>query len=94
MTNIFLCTFCNTQVIAEECPIHQCKQVLERKIDGNILWLKDEERWYPLKRRQQQANMNSITYKVAEPSKQTTKNQQPDKTPSDSTEPNYYIKIN
>jgi hypothetical protein len=86
LTNIFLCTFCNTQVIAEELIIHQCKQVLERKIDDNILWLKDDERWYPLKRRQPQVNTNSITDKVKKPSKQTTKIQQPERTPDDSTE--------
>jgi hypothetical protein len=36
-------------LIAEEYGTHNCKRVVDYKIEGNILWLNDGDKWYPRK---------------------------------------------
>jgi len=50
MTNIFRCNACGRMVIAEELETHQCKTITESRIEPNLIWVTDGERWYPLKR--------------------------------------------
>jgi hypothetical protein len=47
-SNLFQCKHCGF-VIAEELGSHECKRIKEYRIEGNILWSTDGERWYPLK---------------------------------------------
>ena len=47
MANLFRCNLCNLTVIAEETKFHRCKQVVDYRIDGDILWLSDGTKWYP-----------------------------------------------
>jgi hypothetical protein len=45
----YRCNLCGLTLIAEERGFHQCKEVVDYKIDGDILWLSDGEKWYPRK---------------------------------------------
>ena len=36
-------------LITEEISTHKCKHVIDYKIENDILWLNDGERWYPRK---------------------------------------------
>ena len=47
--NIEKCSKCGYSVIAEESKSHVCKDVVDYKIEGKILWLFDGEIWYPRK---------------------------------------------
>ena len=58
-------------IIAEELPIHKCRKIEAYKIKGNILWVFDGEKWIPRKLF----------------SRPSPRNQHPEKTPEDSTEP-------
>ena len=49
LSNISRCIKCGLQVISEEFQIHQCKKVIDYKIEGNILWVFDGRRWIPRK---------------------------------------------
>ena len=46
-------------MIAEEVLLHECKDVIDYKIEDEILWLFDGEIWYPRKLR----NNRSFTSK-------------------------------
>ena len=46
---LFRCSTCGYALIEEELKIHQCKHVIDYRIEENILWLYDGERWYPRK---------------------------------------------
>jgi hypothetical protein len=48
-SNFFKCDKCGRSLIAEELEIHECKKVIDYRIEGNILWLSDGENWYPRK---------------------------------------------
>ncbi|HYX55243.1 MAG TPA: hypothetical protein VE818_03715, partial [Nitrososphaeraceae archaeon] len=43
------CPNCGSKLIADEAESHQCKRVVDYRIENNILWLSDGERWYPRK---------------------------------------------
>ncbi len=49
MTNLFRCNHCGLAVIAEEMENHDCKSVIDYKIEGDILWSSDGQHWYPIK---------------------------------------------
>jgi hypothetical protein len=52
LTNLFRCNHCNhcgLAVIAEELGNHNCKSVVDYKIEGDILWSSDGGNWYPIK---------------------------------------------
>ncbi len=49
ISNILRCKKCGNSLIAEELESHDCKKVVDYKIEGNMLWLSDGERWYPRK---------------------------------------------
>ena len=49
--NISKCSKCHRDLIAEEIDTHECRKVIDYKIEGKILWLFDGERWYPRKLR-------------------------------------------
>jgi hypothetical protein len=66
--NIYRCTVCKRHLIAEEKDVHVCKMLTESKIEDSILWLKDDERWYPLRPHQPKGNTDKTTDKGTEPS--------------------------
>ena len=72
MDNILRCNQCGIPIIAEEIQIHKCRKVENYRIEGNLLWVFDGERWIPRK--------------LSPP-----KNQHPNFTPEDSTEPNFTL---
>jgi hypothetical protein len=43
------CNLCGLTLIAEESGCHHCKEVVDYRIEGDILWLSDGEKWYPRK---------------------------------------------
>ena len=47
--NIIHCSICGYPLIKEESSTHKCKRVIYYRIDNDILWLNDGERWYPYK---------------------------------------------
>lgn len=47
--NITHCKRCNRTLIAEESTSHDCKPLNNYRIEKNILWVDDGEKWYPLK---------------------------------------------
>jgi hypothetical protein len=47
--NLTKCKNCGYSIIDEEIENHLCKKVIDYKIENNILWLNDGERWYPQK---------------------------------------------
>ncbi|MFZ0511795.1 MAG: hypothetical protein WAM14_09335 [Candidatus Nitrosopolaris sp.] len=49
MANFFRCNLCGLTVIAEETEFHRCKEVVDYRIEDDILWLSDGEKWYPRK---------------------------------------------
>jgi hypothetical protein len=49
--NTTKCQKCGYSLIIEELPTHECKDVIDYKIKGDILWLFDGEIWYPRKLR-------------------------------------------
>ena len=51
--NTTSCSRCGRSLIAEEKLLHECRKVLDYKIEGTILWLFDGDMWYPRKLRHQ-----------------------------------------
>ena len=49
LANLFRCNMCGLTVIAEDTDYHKCRDVVDYRIEGNILWLSDGEKWYPRK---------------------------------------------
>lgn len=49
--NLTKCPNCGYSIIAEELDFHECRKVLDYRIEGKILWLFDGEIWYPRKLR-------------------------------------------
>ncbi len=47
--NITKCTKCHRDLIVEEIELHECRKVVNYRIDGSILWLFDGKIWYPRK---------------------------------------------
>ena len=47
--NIVNCSKCNRKLIIEEVELHECRKVVDYRIEGSILWLFDGEIWYPRK---------------------------------------------
>ena len=47
--NTSKCSKCGYSVIAEEVSHHECKDVIDYRIEGKTLWLFDGEIWYPRK---------------------------------------------
>jgi len=47
--NIIKCHGCGRNLIVEEAKTHECKKVVDYKIEGSTLWLFDGEKWYPRK---------------------------------------------
>ena len=47
--NLVKCKKCNYWLISKELEDHRCKQIQRGRIDGDIFWVNDGERWYPLK---------------------------------------------
>ena len=47
--NISSCPKCHRTLIIEELETHECRKVLDYRIEGKILWLFDGEIWYPRK---------------------------------------------
>ena len=47
--NFVHCSKCGYNLIAEEIFPHKCKPVMDYRIENNILWLNEGERWYPQK---------------------------------------------
>lgn len=45
--NIIRCPKCKYNLISEESKIHECKQILDYKIEGNLVSFFDGERWCP-----------------------------------------------
>ncbi len=40
------CPKCGRTLIEEEVDVHECRKVLDYRIEGKILWLFDGEIWY------------------------------------------------
>jgi hypothetical protein len=72
-TNFVRCRNCGYHIISEELETHQCKKVVDYRIEKNILWLSDGERWFPQKLLSQHSS---------------PKSEHPKFTPEDGTEPN------
>jgi len=47
INNLTKCGKCGYALISEENNTHECKDVQNYKIDHNVLWLSDGEKWYP-----------------------------------------------
>ena len=62
------CAECGLTLIEEEVSIHECKDAVDYRFDGDILWMSDGEIWYPRKLLQQpKSNKNKTTDKETEP---------------------------
>jgi hypothetical protein len=46
---LFRCSTCGYTLIEEELKTHQCKHVIDYRIEENILWLSDGQKSYPRK---------------------------------------------
>jgi hypothetical protein len=73
--NITKCIRCGLQIIEEESNLHQCRKLIDYKVEGTILWGFDGERWIPRK-------LLSLSSKNSPP-----KSKHPFSTPDDETEP-------
>lgn len=51
MTNFAKCDKCGLSLIIEEESEHQCKKVVDFKIEGGIIWMFDGTIWVPRKMR-------------------------------------------
>lgn len=51
MMDLNKCKKCGLSLISEEILTHECKNVVDCKFEGQILWLFDGEIWYPRKLR-------------------------------------------
>jgi hypothetical protein len=48
--NIFRCRRCECYLLSEEIDTHQCLEIKEQTIEGDLLWINDGVRKYPIKR--------------------------------------------
>ncbi len=74
--NLSRCSKCGRSLIVEEKRLHECKKVVDYRIEKNILWLSDGQKWFPQRLLSQQSS---------------PRNQHPFTTPEDSTEPNIIL---
>jgi hypothetical protein len=69
--NLFRCNNCGYDLIQEELKTHQCKHIMDYRIEDEMLWLYDGTIWYPRKLL----------------SRSSPKSEHPEFTPEDGTEP-------
>ena len=49
LNNIYRCKTCGIYAIAEEKDLHVCSEVKNVRVEGDIRWISDGSKWYPLK---------------------------------------------